>query len=216
MSRASAPVLRAPAPEPIYPDLADAPVSAEYRLSQCDDIKKLFESERDKRASLYKKYRRAVNVVDAIDTSLMCTGMACGTGGVALLATGVAAPIGVGLGTTAIACNLLGVCSKYVARKLGIKAKKHGTICTLAESKLNTIADHVSAALADGSISAPEFKLIMGEVSKYQHMKAQVRLGAKHSEAGVTMSQIAEDEKNALIALGRNEARNDLIQKLTN
>lgn len=213
--------MKQPTAPAIYPELplvSDPTVPAEtadatqYRISQCSDIKRMFEDEREKRTALYKKYRRGVNTVGGIDTALVCTGMVCGTGGVALLATGIAAPAGLGLGVAAVVCGLLGASSKFVGRRLAVKAKKHNDIRVLAESKLNTIADYVSTAITDGEISAPEFKMILDEVAKYQHMKGQIRSRAKGSYAAVSISQ---DQKNTLIREGRDQARRSFIQKLS-
>ena len=62
-----------------------------------------------------------------------------------------------------------------VLRRLSVKAKKHSELVVLAESKLNTIADHVSTALTDGQISDDEFRMVIDEVNKYTQMKAEIR-----------------------------------------
>lgn len=199
----------------IYPSLLeDVPTGdpASYRINRCSEIKQMFEREQEIRASLYKKYRKSVNATDGIDTFFGCVSFVCGTGGVGLLATGIAAPVGIGLGSCAVACNLLGVVTKFVGRRLAVKAKKHNDVRTLADSKLNTISDLVSTALIDGNISDTEFKLILDEVSKYHHMKARIRAQSKHLYASVAMR---DDEKNTLILQGRNEARASLIKTLS-
>ena len=72
-------------------------------------------------------------------------------------------------------CGLLGAGGKLIGRKLQAKAKRHNQIRVLAESKLNTIADHISAALADDKISDEEFRLILSVVDKYNQMKDEIR-----------------------------------------
>jgi len=79
--------------------------------------------------------------------------MGMGIGGVGLLSTIIAAPVVLGLKIAAMACGILGVSGKFIGRLLAVKAKKHDNIRMLAESKLNTITDHVSCALIDGQIS---------------------------------------------------------------
>ena len=59
----------------------------------------------------------------------------------------------------------------------GIAAGSIGiaSIVTIAESKLNTIQNHVSKAIQDGCISQEEFVLISEERSKYLEMKENIR-----------------------------------------
>ena len=84
-----------------------------------------------------------------------------GIGGAGLLVTIIAAPIIFALEVARLGCGLLGVAGKFISRCLKIKSKKHNEIRVMAESKLNTISDYVSAALIDGTISNQEFQLIL-------------------------------------------------------
>ena len=81
----------------------------------------------------------------------------------------------------------------------------------LAQSKLDTIADHVSRALLDGQIDDKEFTLIIEEASKYDNMKAQIQAGAIKAHAAVRLDK---ETKASLIKQGRDEARADYIKKL--
>ena len=65
--------------------------------------------------------------------------------GVGVLTTIIAAPVAVGLQAGAIACGLLGAGGRFICRKLEAKARKHDQIRVLAVSKLNSIADRISA-----------------------------------------------------------------------
>jgi len=139
----------------LYPNLSAASVQLQdskndmpqsYRLQEISQLKKRLEDEKDKRAELYKKYRRGVNVLDGVDTALLTVGMGMGVGGVGLLSTIIAAPVVLGLEITALTCGVLGVTGKFVGRRLAVKAQKHDEVRVLAESKLNTIANHVSTA----------------------------------------------------------------------
>jgi len=64
-----------------------------HRLKHIREIKRRLENEREKRAGLYEKYCRAVNIIDGADTTLLvlCTGL--GIGGVSLLSTIIAAAV---------------------------------------------------------------------------------------------------------------------------
>ena len=152
-----------------------------------------------------------INAVDAVDTALISASMGMGIGGVGLLTTIIAAPVVLGLEIAALGCGLLGVAGKFVSRRLSVKAKKHSDLVVLAESKLNTIADHVSRALTDGQISDEEFRLIIDEAQKFTQMKSEIRVGAKKAHAAVTLD---EETKNSLIQRGRDEARASFIKKL--
>ena len=183
-----------------------------FRLQEISRLRKHLEDEKDKRSQLYKKYRRGINAVDAVDTALISASMGMGIGGVGLLTTVIAAPVVLGLEIAALGCGLLGVAGKFIGRRLSVKAKKHDEVRVLAESKLNTIADHVSRALTDGQISDEEFRLIIDEAQKYTQMKAEIRTGAQKAHAAVTLD---EETKNSLIQQGRDEARASLMEKLT-
>ena len=76
----------------------------------------------------------------------------------------------------------------------------HNGFFFLADSKLNTISDHVLAALADDKISDEEFRLILSEVDKYNQMKEEI---CSRQTQGIGLS---ETEKNELIRKGREEA----------
>ena len=218
MKQATAPPVNAP----LYPELPAGPAETQsvnntppdqyFRLQEISRLRKHLEDEKDKRSQLYKKYRRGINAVDAADTALISASMGMGIGGVGLLTTVIAAPVVLGLEIAALGCGLLGVAGKFIGRRLSVKAKKHDEVRVLAESKLNTIADHVSRALTDGQISDEEFRLIIDEVQKYTQMKAEIRTGAQKAHAAVTLD---EETKNSLIQQGRDEARASLMEKLT-
>jgi len=188
----------------LYPNLSAASVQLQdskndmpqsYRLQEISQLKKRLEDEKDKRAELYKKYRRGVNVLDGVDTALLTVGMGMGVGGVGLLSTIIAAPVVLGLEITALTCGVLGVTGKFVGRRLAVKAQKHDEVRVLAESKLNTIANHVSTALLDGQISDDEFRLVIDEVAKYRQMKLEIRAGAQKMYAGVALPVLDEETK---------------------
>ena len=199
----------------LYPELPEhidtPPPDQSYRLQEISQLKKHLEDERGKRGQLYKKYRRGVNALDGVDTALLTASMGMGIGGVGLLSTIIAAPVVLGLEIASLACGVLGVAGKFVGRRLAVKARKHDEIRVLAESKLNTITDHISGALMDGRISDEEFRLIVDEVSKYNQMKAEIRAGTRKAHAAVMLD---EEAKNSLIQRGRDEARASFMKKL--
>ena len=157
----------------LYPPLGTT--GDNHRLQHVAEVRFRLEKERDFRASLYKKYWRGVNVVDGLNTALSVASAGLAASGVVLLTTIIAAPVAVGLQAGAIVCGLLGAGGKFIGRRLEAKARKHDQIRVLAVSKLNTIADRISPALADDKISDEEFRQILSEADKYNHMKAEIR-----------------------------------------
>ena len=179
-----------------------------FRLQEISRLRKHLEDEKDRHSQLFKKYRRGINAVDAVDTALLSASVGMGIGGVGLLSTIIAAPVVLGLEVAALGCGLLGVAGKFVSRRLSVKAKKHDEIMILAGSKLNSISAHISRALTDGQISDEEFRIVVDEVHKYTQMKAEIRDRAKKAHAAVTL------DEEALIQRGRDEARASFMKKL--
>ena len=198
----------APTVEKMYPLLAaelQQDDGSSFRLTEIRNLERRLEQERDHRANMYKKYRRAINAVDCIDTVLVASSLGMGAVGVGLLSTIIAAPIVVALEAAAVACGLVGIAGKYISRRLLVKAKKHDKIRVLALSKLNSITDVISNALRDGRISPEEFKLVLDEMDKYGLMKAKIQ------EKTHKAAQSTEAEKNALMV----EARASIMKELT-
>ena len=108
--------------------------------------------------------------MDGTNTALIAASTGMGVSGAAILSTIVAIPMTVGLEIGAVVCGVGGVISKFISRRLSVKARKHDSIRVLCMSKLNTISSLVSTALIDGKISDEEFKLIMDEIGKFQQI----------------------------------------------
>ncbi|CAG2204878.1 unnamed protein product [Mytilus edulis] len=161
--------MKQPTAPDLYPEL---PIEdgQNYRLQKISEIENSLKNERDKRNSLYKKYKRGVNFTDGIDTTLI-------SASVISAGIGVAIPILLPLQITAVACGSIGGVIKLIRRKLTLKAKKHYEIKTLAECKLNSIKDLISRSLTDNKISEEEFKLILEEQEKFNEMKKNSQKG---------------------------------------
>ncbi|KAL4231749.1 hypothetical protein ACF0H5_009325 [Mactra antiquata] len=129
------------------------------------DIEKRLSTERDVRKGLYKKYKRAYNIIDWLGSFLGVASMGVGAVSIGLP---ILLPI---LGTTSLVCVGLATPLAFVRRKLQSKSKKHYEIKTIAESKLNSIKNLVSKSLADGQLTEGEFKVILDEIEKFDTMK---------------------------------------------
>ena len=77
----------------------------------------------------------------------------------------------------------------------------------LAESKLNTISDHISKALIDGQISDEEYSLVFSELEKFNKIRDEIRTKIRSMD---------EETKQALIAEGCAKGREDAITSFQN
>ena len=190
--------MKQPTAPNLYPEL---PIEdgQNYRLQKISEIARTLINERDMRKSLYKKYKRSINITDGVDTGLI-------SASVILAGVGITVPIMLPLEIIAIVCGCMGVCVKLVRRKLMSKTQKHYEIKTLGESKLNSIKDLISKALQDGQISESEFKMVLNEMEKYSELKQEIKT-TKNIE-------ITDEEKKKLIEQGRMEAMNTIQKSL--
>ena len=169
-----------------------------HRLKFISDVQKFLEEEISKREAFSKKYFRVAKYVSVVDSVLIGVTVCAEAAGAVLLATGVASPIALGLGISGVATGAISF-GNVAVRKTTIRAEKHLKIKMLASAKLDTIASHISNALIDIHISDEEFKLIMEELNKYKAMKEEIRNNTK--------KKLKEEEKESLIEIGRQEAR---------
>ena len=189
--------MKQPTAPNLYPEL---PIEdgQNYRLQKISEIERTLINERDMRKSLYKKYKRCINITDGVDTGLI-------SASVILAGVGITVPIMLPLEIAAVVCGCMGVCVKLVRRKLMSKTQKHYEIKTLGESKLNSIKDLISKALQDGQISESEFKMVLCELEKYNDLKDKAR---------TKQSGLSEAEKKKIIEQGRMEAMNTIQKSL--
>ena len=190
--------MKQPTAPNLYPEL---PIEdgQNYRLQKISEIERTLINERDMRKSLYKKYKRSINITDGVDTGLI-------SASVILASVGITVPIMLPLEIAAVVCGGLGMCVKLIRRKLMTKTQKHCNVQTIAESKLNSIKDIVSKALQDGEISEGEFKMVLNEMEKYSELKQEIKT-TKNIE-------ITDEEKKKLIEQGRMEAMNTIQKSL--
>ena len=116
-----------------------------------------------------------------------------------MLSTVIAAPAVIAIEGVALFTGFLSFIGKYSVKKSRSKAEKHEKIKTIASTKLDTIASHVSKGLRDNKVTDEEFRLILEELEKYKVMKEEVR--------SKTKKKITTETKETLIERGRQEAR---------
>ena len=194
---------------PTLPNIREKPTAPEIELTEMGIdrghshklkvYQKFLEEEISKREAFSKKYFRVAKYVSAVDSVLIGITVCAEAAGAVLLASGVASPIALGLGISGVATGAISLFGNVAVRKTTITAEKHLKIKMLASAKLDTIASHISKALMDDHISDEEFKLIMEELNKYKAMKEEIRNN--------TRKELKEEEKESLIEVGRQEAR---------
>jgi hypothetical protein len=181
----------------------------DFRLHKINEVQKVLEAERDKRSTLAKKYQRGINVMSGIAYGLEVATVGLGTAGVALLTTVVATPVVIAMEGVALSAGGLSVTFNLICDKvLSSKNKKHLQIKMFAESKLNTINDHISKALKDGYITDDEFTLILSELDKFYKMKDEIK--------NKTITKIDDETKKSLILEGKNKAIEEFQSMFTN
>ena len=193
--------MKQPSAPELYPNLSlkeidEYPENGQnYRLQKISEIEKTLQREIEIRKSLYKKYKRGINLTDGIDSILISTS-------VILATVGIAIPVLLPVQITAAICGSVGVCIKLIRRRLTTKANKHYKIKTIADSKLNSIKDLISKSLTDGQISENEFKLILDELEKYIILKEDNKI-----------KPLNNIERNKIIEETENRVRNELKKK---
>ena len=170
-----------------------------YRLKVIADIQKFLEDEIQKREAFSKKYFRWSKIINIGDSVLIGLTVCAEGVGIALSATGVGAPVGLGFGIGGAITGALSLAGNIISKKTTTKAEKHLKIKTIASAKLDTIASHISKAMMDNFVSDEEFKLIMDEMNKYKAMKEEIRSNTK--------KKLKMEEEESLIEKGRQEAR---------
>ena len=98
----------------LYPQLPEDVQN--NRLQQISDIEQKLIEEKNIRQSLYKMYKRVINIMDGIDTAIISSSVVTGSIGVFL-------PIMLPLIIVALSCGTLGVCAKFFRRRIFEKAK---------------------------------------------------------------------------------------------
>src|ERR1043165_765656 len=205
----------------LYPSLAVPTISDEklsesetapqtFRLQKIGELETFLRSEVEFRSALFKKYRRAVNLVNGASASCAVFGLSAGASGLALIVTGIGVVPGLILEAFVLMSSLVDIAGVAIGRKFSAKAAKHEAIRVLASSKLNTIHSHVLKAMEDNLISEEEYKLILEEIEKYRVMKDEIRSKSVRMVEG----SVSEDLKKELINQVREKARAEFIKQL--
>ena len=176
---------------PLYPDLPKKDPSAPAQTYRVQDVARwrdMLTQELERRQDLYQKYKRAINWVEGIETTLIVGSVGLGVGGAGFLSTVVASPVGLGLEICALVFACCSVGSKVGGRILRTKARKHDLLQTLAQTKLLDIGVHVSKALVDGEISDSEYNYVASVVQSYIKERDEIRAESKKKHSAIILN----------------------------
>ena len=146
-----------------------------FRLQQSCWVLENLEMEAKHYASVRKKYKRCYNFLSRISTSTGTLSFCFSGSGVGTAFSGVGLPLAASLGGLGLICGVVSVIAGEAGKKVSRKVTKHEKTVSVCESKINSLKDRISKALADDNISDEEFNNILAEMDKYHEMKKDIR-----------------------------------------
>ena len=189
-----------PKEDKIYPE---APKDGNaFRLQQSCRVLENLEKEAKHYASVRKKYKRCYNVLSRISTSTGTLSFCLSGSGVGTAFSGVGLPLAASLGGLGFVCGVVSVIAGEAGKKVSRKVTKHEKTVSVCLSKINSLKDRISKALADDRISVEEFEYILAEMKKYHEMTKDIRRKVKKTADAGEVSQL------------RREIRADILRKL--
>ena len=199
--------------EKLYPQIpATAPPdddSQVYRLGKIDELEKFLRAEVESRDKLTKRFKRRATAATFSDTSAIAAITTLGGASIGLAFTGIGIALIPILASTGLFLGLGSAVIHKTQKIFDSKAKKHGKIKTLAESKLDTISGIVSKAIEDSHISHQEYQLILKEIKHYRKMKEEIRTKSKKTTDAITAEQREE-----ILKQGREEGQQVFLAKI--
>ena len=205
----------------IYPELLSKEPPKDgnaFRLQQSCRVLENLEKEAKHYSSVRKKYKRCYNLLSRT-SALSGTLSFCLSGsGVGTAFSGVGLPLAASLGGLGLICGVLSVITGEAGKNVSRKVTKHEKTVSVCESKINSLKDRISKALADDRISDEEFENILAEMSKYNEMKKDIRVGFKKNKVKKTVEGVDAVEFSARssgeVSLLRREIHAEILKKL--
>ena len=173
----------------IYPELLSKEPPKDgnaFRLQESCRVLENLEKEAKHYSSVRKKYKRCYNLLSRT-SALSGTLSFCLSGsGVGTAFSGVGLPLAASLGGLGLICGVVSVITGEAGKNVSRKVTKHEKTVSVCESKINSLKDRISKALADDRISGEEFENILAEMSKYHELKKDIRVGFKKNKVKKT------------------------------
>ena len=173
----------------IYPELLtkEPPKDGNaFRLQQSCRVLENLEKEAKHYASVRKKYKRCYNLLSRTSTLSGTLSFCLSGSGVGTAFSGVGLPLAASLGGLGLICGVVSVITGEAGKNVSRKVTKHEKTVSVCESKINSLKDRISKALADDRISDEEFENILAEMSKYHELKKDIRVGFKKNKVKKT------------------------------
>ena len=150
--------------------------------------------------------------ISAVGLGSLSAGLSSATLATALTGFGIVASPA--LAGVAAVFGLLSAGFTVVSKRLERKVTKHEKIYTLALTKLNSVYELVSKALADKIISDSEYSIILREVEKYHELKAAIRDGEKQMKSSNKETQTPPPDLDKLRGELRKEIKQEFQKKI--
>ena len=173
----------------IYPEFAKRTPERRKRLPTptiLPGFLRILKRKQNNYASVRKKYKRCYNLLSRISTSSGTLSFCLSGSGVGTAFSGVGLPLAASLGGLGLICGVVSVITGEAGKKVSRKVTKHEKTVSVCESKINSLKDRISKALADDRISDEEFENILAEMSKYHELKKDIRVGFKKNKVKKT------------------------------
>ena len=121
--------------------------------------------------------------------------------------SGVGLPLAASLGGLGLICGVVSVITGEAGKNVSRKVTKHEKTVSVCASKINSLKDRISKALADDRISDEEFENILAEMEKYHEMKKDIRVGLKKNK-------VKKTRDSGEVSQLRREIRAEILKKL--
>ena len=193
----------------IYPELLSKEPPKDgnaFRLQESCRVLENLEKEAKHYSSVRKKYKRCYNLLSRTSTLSGTLSFCLSGSGVGTAFSGVGLPLAASLGGLGLICGVVSVITGEAGKNVSRKVTKHEKTVSVCESKINSLKDRISKALADDRISDEEFENILAEMSKYHELKKDIRVGFKKNKVKKTV----DGEVSQL----RREIRAEILKKL--
>ena len=181
-----------------------------FRLQQSCRVLENLEKEAKHYASVRKKYKRCYNFLSRISTSTGTLSFCLSGSGVGTAFSGVGLPLAASLGGLGLICGVASVITAASAKKVSRKVTKHEKTVSVCESKINSLKDRISKALADDRLSDEEFNNILAEMDKYHEMKKDIRHKFQKNKVKKTAEDVGAGSATEL----RQQIHAEILKKL--
>ena len=199
----------------LEPNIPDKPENPEletdpqiFRLTHIKEIQNKLEKELETYSRCKRRYSGVVKTLNNLNLATGTIAGAEGVASVALLSTGVGAPIALALAGVSVGTAVVSSAIQMFNKRFGKKQQKHISLTALACSKLASLKILISKALEDSKISDSEFKQIQTDFEDYKIQKQAIQNKMK------TQTTDIEKIKNDFLEEGKKLGMEEASKKL--